>query len=748
MKYLHFLLLLFLPSLGLGMTVEEKVGQVLMAYFDGEEVNAEAKRLIEKTKIGGIIYYNWSNQLVDPVKIQKMSADLQALASNHIGIPLLISTDQEGGLVARLQKGFTEFPGNGALGRTKCPRLAMQASYFMGLEMRAVGINFNLAPVVDVNSNPKNPVIGIRSYGDDKEWVKQMGEASVEGYEQAGVIPCLKHFPGHGDVSVDTHRDLPVITRSLSEIDDIELYPYKELIGKIPAIMTAHILFADIDPVHCATLSKPILQGLLREKLHFNGVIITDSLTMKGVLKNHNSLEEVAIQAFEAGSDILLFGGKALQNQAKGETNVDEIIRVHRALVDAVKRGQISEERLNASVSRILALKERISPSTDLKPLCEAHAHLAREIAYRALNVQKWDSLGNLADQHVLILAPKLLEKKIKQTDLMNLGKTTTLRNFEDPIPSADVVLFCSYNAWKNNKQLELLKTISSQKPTICIATRDPYDLDQSENQALIKMATYSPTACSLQVAAEWLHGKTEPFLISKEAAEAVGAKIWYNECRNRVDQLTFWSQYEPFPSLGIGHFIWPPENYQGIFSRGRFHSVIAFMEKHQVKVPPWLQKARFSPWNSRETFYDAFHTERMEEFRAFLVATIPYQALYMVERLNRAYKEVILEAPVELRQRVTNQFFNLIAAEGGVYVLVDYLNFKHEGTDPNERYLGQGWGLLQVLLEMSEELAPKAAFAEAAHALLKRRVANAPNPEKEAKWLPGWSNRLKSYTQ
>jgi len=543
------------------MTLEERVGQLLMAYFDGEEANEQAERLIRETKIGGIIYYNWSNGLTDPLKIQKMSRDLQTLALKNSGIPLLIATDQEGGLVARLQNGFTEFPGNAALGRTEQPELAYKTSYFMGQEMKAVGVNFNLAPVVDVNDNSENPVIGIRSFGDDPEMVSRFGRASVEGFRDAGVIPCLKHFPGYGNVLVDPHQGLPIVRKNDFEIENCELYPFKSLVDIAPAIMTAHILFTQIDPTSCATLSPLLLQGILRKKLNFSGVVITDSLTMKGVLEGHKNLDEVALKAFEAGNDILLIGGRDLKDRVDGETNIDEIIRLYHGLIDAVRSGRIGEERVNESVARILKLKEKAGlfewPSPTRQELVETlqkekHLDLAHEIAYRSVDVREGSLDEDLSEREVSIIAPKILEEKIRETDLMLVGRQVSLHTFEGLEPSSedckrileqvidsDYVIFCSYNAWKLPKQRALLEAVSQRKPTACVAVRDPYDLERP-NHSQVKIATYSPSLCSLQVVAEWLRGKTRPIVISSDQAEEIGVRVWHNECRNRIDQLTF----------------------------------------------------------------------------------------------------------------------------------------------------------------------------------------------------------------
>ena len=208
------------------MTLEEKVGQLFVAHFRGEVANEDAKNLIQDVKVGGIIYYNWSNGLTSPEQARELSAGLQALSQqNRIPIPLLISADQEGGVVIRLNNGFTIFPGNKALGMTGNPKLAEEAALATGKELRAVGINMNLAPVVDVNSEPRNPVIGIRAFSDSPETVLAFGKMALSGYNQAHTIATLKHFPGHGDVLVDSHENLPVNQKSIKELEHTELLP-------------------------------------------------------------------------------------------------------------------------------------------------------------------------------------------------------------------------------------------------------------------------------------------------------------------------------------------------------------------------------------------------------------------------------------------------------------------------------------------------------------------------------------------
>jgi beta-N-acetylhexosaminidase len=339
------------------LSLEEKVGQLLMVHFNGSEVNQEATNFIQKLHVGGFIYYNWSNELSSPGQIKKLSQDLQNLAK----IPLLISTDQEGGMVSRLKNGFTTYPSNYVVAQTQDPNTAKNNAYQMGKEMLAVGINMDLAPVVDVNSNPNNPSIGDRSYGSDPQIVTLFGRYALEGFKNANVIATLKHFPGYGDVQVDPHAGLPVVNKSKEELEKVELYPYYQLTYKAPAIMTAHIMLPALDKDNCATLSKAILTNLLRDQIGFKGLIISDSLVMQGVLKQAGSVDEAAIRSINAGCDMLILGGKQLLSTQSGlELTYDDVARIHKNIVIAVQEGRISVERLDDAVAHVLQLKESL----------------------------------------------------------------------------------------------------------------------------------------------------------------------------------------------------------------------------------------------------------------------------------------------------------------------------------------------------------------------------------------------------
>ena len=227
-------------------------------------------------------------------------------------IPLLIAVDQEGGVVNRLKNGFTLFPSNYAVGLSGELGWGKECARIMGQELKAVGVSMNLAPDADVCTNRSNPVIGIRAFSSDPSEVAFWVSSALQGYREAGIVAALKHFPGHGDASVDSHEAVPLIPKNRDELDRCELLPFRELAGEADAILTAHLMFPALDPDHCATFSKKIMEGVLREEFNFQGVIMTDSLAMQGILSQCSSLEEAVLKSLEAGHDLILLGGKQL----------------------------------------------------------------------------------------------------------------------------------------------------------------------------------------------------------------------------------------------------------------------------------------------------------------------------------------------------------------------------------------------------------------------------------------------------
>lgn len=499
------------------MSLEEKAGQVLLVCFHGETINDDARTLVQGAKVGGVIYYNWANGLHSPKQVGTLSADLQKLAKEtHLSIPLLIAADQEGGVVARLQDGFTSFPGNRAVGEAGDLPLAKEAAFAMGEELHAVGINMNLAPVVDVNSNPRNPVIGVRSFGAHPEIVTAFGKQFLEGFKQAQVIATLKHFPGYGDAAVDPHEDLPVIRKSKAALESVELLPFAKLASSADAIMTAHILVPALDGERCSTLSEKTLT-YLRETIGFQGVIVADSLVMDGVLKTCHSVDEASIMALNAGCDLLILGGKLLTGEHTGfELTTADVQRIHGAIVAAVKSGRIPETKLNQAVTRILKLKDRYCHSAERPSTIDTPEHhaLARKIASLALAATEKPSsqAAHLRDKKIFVAAPAILQNSLQHTSLLKLGKSTdtyffhTLNPSDDEVKAviqraemADVLVVCSYNAWQNPAAIAMTESLlNGKKPLILLSLRDPLDAALFPSADLL-FQSFSPTVPSLQ---------------------------------------------------------------------------------------------------------------------------------------------------------------------------------------------------------------------------------------------------------
>ncbi len=514
------------------MSVEEKVGQLLMVHFHGEDVNEEAESLVQQAHVGGIIYFNWSNGLHNPKQVQKLSRNLQNLAqkTDH-KIPLIIAVDQEGGVVSRLKKGFTVFPGNGALAKTGIPALAEKCAFATAEELKTVGVNMILGPVVDVNVNPFNPVIGVRSFSNSPEKVVVYAKEALKGFRKGRIISVLKHFPGHGDVTLDSHVDLPIVDKSLEKLHETELFPFKALCSEADAMMTAHLLVPALDPFNCATLSKRITKGLLRDEFGFDGVIMSDSLVMKGFLTNCPNIGEAAIRAFEAGCDMLILGGKQLLSEDGFELTCEDTLVIYHHLLEAVYSGRVPEERLNSSVSRILKLKDKyglineVDNEKDITVYVNTPSHkkLAREIACRALRNQEENPQKptNFGEMRVAVFAPELIQYDLNLTTLATIGNETKTMFFEELNPTndeqmkadnlinwAEAIIVCSYNAWKNNQQaLFIQKLTNTNKPVTIIALRDPQDSEYVQNDANFIISTSSPDAYSIQSAVDILTG-------------------------------------------------------------------------------------------------------------------------------------------------------------------------------------------------------------------------------------------------
>ena len=333
------------------MTLHDKIGQMLLFGWQGagaQGVNAQAAALVDELAVGGVIVF--TRNTGTPEMLRESLTSLQARAQGRGLPPLFVAVDQEGGRVSRLgPPHFTRPPSALEIGRTGDPGEARAAAQAIARQLRPLGINWNFAPVLDVNNNPKNPVIGDRSYGDEPQQVAAMGIAAVRGFqEDGGILACGKHFPGHGDTDTDSHFALPRIAHGQQRLEEVELVPFRAAIASgLAAVMSAHILFPALDPTLPATLSPRILTGLLREGMDFQGLIITDCLEMQGVAAGWGS-PEAAVLAVLAGADVLLCCHTWETQRAMRD-----------ALLAALKGGRISEERIDISLARIAAAKAR-----------------------------------------------------------------------------------------------------------------------------------------------------------------------------------------------------------------------------------------------------------------------------------------------------------------------------------------------------------------------------------------------------
>ncbi len=324
------------------MTVEQKVGQLMMVGFGGQSMDPKIEELVKGLEVGGICIFK--RNIADPTQLARFNDSLRKLLAD--AVPPFIAVDQEGGNVVRISDGVTVLPGNMALGATRSSKLAWEAGKEQGEDLRRLGFNMNLAPVLDVNRNPSNPVIGIRSFSDQVTLVSQMGADFVRGQQEANIATIAKHFPGHGSVDSDSHKRLPVLEETEAEVlKGLEPFLAAMKVG-LDGVMTAHIVVPKIalDGLP-ATLSKPILTGLLRERLAFGGLVLTDELEMDAITDRFG-VGKAAVMAVNAGADMVLIPWRA-----------EKKTEVHAALLKAAKSGELSTARLDEAVTRILALK-------------------------------------------------------------------------------------------------------------------------------------------------------------------------------------------------------------------------------------------------------------------------------------------------------------------------------------------------------------------------------------------------------
>jgi beta-N-acetylhexosaminidase len=406
-----------------------------------------------------------------------------------------------------------------ALGATRSTYFAEQSAKIMGEELRSLGINTNFAPVLDVNINPDNPVIGVRSYSEDPDLVSQLGIAQIKGYTDAGIMSTAKHFPGHGDTDVDSHYGLPIIVHDLETLLAVDIKPFKAAIDAgVSSIMTAHIVVPALDNSGLpATLSRPILTDFLRGELGFNGLIITDSLDMSGA--NVLPAEKIPVEAFKAGADILL-----------NPPNVD---LAYTAMLNAVQRGEITKKRLNDSIYRILKAKMRQAlfdnPYTDSSEIAiignKDNLLQAETMTNDSITLIKNDNSALPIEDNtkLLITGPNseklmLLSNLLKEKGIKVNSYITDLNPTQEQINTAvnhanniEKIIVTTYNAKTNIAQQYLINALyNTNKPIIVVALRNPYDI-AAFPYIDAYLTTYGDQDISIKALAAVLTGEIRP---------------------------------------------------------------------------------------------------------------------------------------------------------------------------------------------------------------------------------------------
>jgi beta-N-acetylhexosaminidase len=523
------------------MTLRELVGQLFMTQAYGETADTtapadvaanqaaygvdNASQLIDTYELGGIIYFAWSNNVNDPQQVAGLSNGVQdAALDQRLEVPSLVGIDQEGGIVARIGPPATELPGNMALGATRSAADAERAAEIIGTELEAMGISWNFAPVADVNVNPANPVIGVRSFSEDPELAAELAAAQVRGYTGAGVAGAAKHFPGHGDTDVDSHTGIPTIDHTRAEWEQLDRPPFQAAIDAgVRAIMTAHIVVPSLDPSgDPATLSKPILTGILRQEMGYDGVIITDALGMQGVRDKYGD-ERVPVLALKAGADLLLMP--------------PDLDLAYHAVLDAVRTGELTKQRIRASVTRILELKWDLGlvedPYVDVAAVPDAvgtpeHLADAQAMTDRSTTLVENDGtlpLDAAADQSVLVtgwgatttraVADRMAERGA-ETTVLETGTNPSeaqVAAAEEAAAAHDVTVVLTYRAWQGTsaQQRALVRRLTATgKPVIAVGVREAHDVAWFPDVPAY-LATYSWTGVSIRSLVSVLYGEVDP---------------------------------------------------------------------------------------------------------------------------------------------------------------------------------------------------------------------------------------------
>ena len=501
------------------LTLKEKIGQMIGLAFSGSEYSKELKMQIEDIEAGLIIYFK--DNCLNPKQI----FDLNKKINERAKIPPFIALDQEGGMVARVTEGVVQSPGAMAISATNNPKSAYVLAKNMGTELRHLGFNFNFAPVGDINNNPKNPVINVRSYSEKPEIVTEYMVEAVKGYHDAKMMTSVKHFPGHGDTAVDSHIGLPIVDFDQNRLDSVELIPFKKMVElDLPGIMASHVLYTKYDDKYPTTLSKKVITGLLREQMGFKGLVVTDSLTMQAVFNNF-TLEEIVLNGFNSGCDILLLCGAR---------NIEMQKEFAETALRLAEEGKISLSKIDNSVERILKYKsiyncgEMANSFEDIENELEKLERMeyAQKVANDSITLFKDEKklLPLTKQEKILIVFPQIKVVTLVENDDNTLSCLADYMPFKTDkhyisinpneeesedllkkINNYDKIVYCSYNANFNPTQASLINQIDKDK-LIVVALRTPYDINVLDVSTYV--CSYEASLQSFKALVKFLTGE------------------------------------------------------------------------------------------------------------------------------------------------------------------------------------------------------------------------------------------------
>jgi beta-N-acetylhexosaminidase len=498
------------------LTLEEKMGQMLVVGFHGHEPPPHILGWLREGRVGGVILF--ARNIDTPEQVAELTKALHGAAKR----PILVAIDQEGGVVARLRGGFTESPGAMALGAADDPMLTEEVSAVLAAEMRALGVNWNLAPAIDLTHNIHNPSVGVRSLGSDPQHVKRHALAQVQGFQGTGVAATAKHFPGKANTPVDPHVQLPVIEGPLDDMWDTDLVPFRAVNdGGVAAVMITHVQFKALEPEYPSTLSPAIIQGLLRRDIGYRGLVTTDCMEMKAVTDAYGPGES-AVLAAKAGANVVLFSHTREHQEA-----------AYDALLDAARTGRLPMEQIDYSVDRITEMKRRFA--ADKRPpltIIRQPKHLeTMERAARAGTVLLRDAPGLLPlgpETRVTVIEfasslekeglwrgketafTALLRDRFHSVEAALIDSSAPiggqLEHAERLAEGAETLVLATRNAHLYPAQLEATRRlIAAGKPCVLVCLRNPYDAGALEAGSVL--LTLGDAAPSLEAAAEALVG-------------------------------------------------------------------------------------------------------------------------------------------------------------------------------------------------------------------------------------------------